>query len=87
MNSANPPLRVFDVCNNHISDKGAIALKELFKFAERLTTIKISNNKINTKGGIAIAEAISENKNVRFLEASFNCFGHSRNGKFAEKMA
>jgi Ran GTPase-activating protein (RanGAP) involved in mRNA processing and transport len=83
---ANPGLKVIDLSDNHIGDRGACALKDFIKFCEKLSTVKISKNKINTKGGIALAEAILENKNIKYLSAAFNCFGQARNGKFGAKM-
>ena len=73
-------MKELNLSRNNISDKGAVAMADLFSTHYHLKSVKISWNKIKTKGGIAIAEALKENQRICFFDGSFNLFGAKRDG-------
>lgn len=73
-----PILKILNLSENLITNKGAIVIAEMLKENNSLIVLQLRWNYIKSKGGVALCNAIKQNSTLMIFEISFNPLGENK---------
>ena len=79
-----PVMRILNLSQNMITNKGAWSLAELLKYSGTIEALYLKWNYIKWRGGVQIIDAIRENTTLLILEVSFNPLGENKKPQIKE---
>jgi len=73
-----PVMKILNLSQNMITNKGAWSLAELLKYSESIEALYLKWNFIKGRGGAKLMDTIKENTSLLIFEISFNPLGENK---------